>query len=465
MSRGSTDGPCAGAALARKTRTRARPRTVSPDAIQMSSPATQSAASANEPRNGVRAPPGTQTTDSAGNAGSRPQLDARTHAHAASIAVAVAAARAAARPERCAIRAAATHSPSPATIACRRRHPRNCVHGLYPRGEVTRIVTLAYTPPSHHEPDWRLRVIEVQDLRKVYGTVVALDGISFATPAATVYGLLGPNGAGKSTTISVLAGLVAATSGSAQVAGFDVMNEPRAAKDALGFVPQDVVLYDELDARENLEFFGGLYGVRGEALRQRVRELLTMIDLGDNAKRRVETYSGGMKRRLNLACGLVHRPKVLLLDEPTVGIDPQARLHILEMVEDIARQGTTVLYTTHYLHEAEELCDRIAIIDHGRILAEGTLEELRAQVGGRDLVHLRGRFDPVAARALIETLDDSETISVKDDEIVLGVRHGGDAFGRLVRGLASVGEAHEINIRQPSLESLFIKLTGRELRE
>jgi ABC-2 type transport system ATP-binding protein len=225
------------------------------------------------------------------------------------------------------------------------------------------------------------------------------------------------------------------------------------------------VLYDELDARENLEFFGGLYGVRGEALRQRVRELLTMIDLGDNAKRRVETYSGGMKRRLNLACGLVHRPKVLLLDEPTVGIDPQARLHILEMVKDIARQGTTVLYTTHYLHEAEELCDRIAIIDHGRILAEGTLEELRAQVGGRDLVNLRGRFDPVAARALIETLDDSETISIKDDEIVLGVRHGGDAFGRLVRGLASVGEAHEINIRQPSLESLFIKLTGRELRE
>jgi len=322
-------------------------------------------------------------------------------------------------------------------------------------------VTADGAPP--HE--WRLRVIEVQDLRKVYGTVVALDGISFATPAATVYGLLGPNGAGKSTTISVLAGLVAATSGSAQVAGFDVMSEPRAAKDALGFVPQDVVLYDELDARENLEFFGGLYGVRGEALRQRVRELLTMIDLGDNAKRRVETYSGGMKRRLNLACGLVHRPKVLLLDEPTVGIDPQARLHILEMVKNIARQGTTVLYTTHYLHEAEELCERIAIIDHGRILAEGTLEELRAQVGGRDLVNLRGRFDPVAARALIETLDDSETISIKDDEIVLGVRHGGDAFGRLVRGLASVGEAHEINIRQPSLESLFIKLTGRELRE
>jgi ABC-2 type transport system ATP-binding protein len=308
-------------------------------------------------------------------------------------------------------------------------------------------------------------LIEVRDLRKVYGEVVALDGVTFTVPEGTVYGLLGPNGAGKSTAISILAGLVRPTAGSARVAGFDVDGEARAAKRALGFVPQDVVLYDELNARENLEFFGGLYGLRGDALRTRVDELLAAIDLGEHGKRPVETYSGGMKRRLNLACGLVHRPKVLLLDEPTVGIDPQARLHILEMVRTIARDGTTVLYTTHYLHEAEDLCQRIAIIDHGRILAEGTLEELRSQVGGRDLVTLRGRFDTTAARDLIATLDGTEVLSIKDDEILLGVRHGGDAFGRLVRGLGSVGEAAEINIRQPSLESLFIKLTGRDLRE
>jgi ABC-2 type transport system ATP-binding protein len=308
-------------------------------------------------------------------------------------------------------------------------------------------------------------LIEVQDLRKTYGTVVALDGVSFSVPPGSVYGLLGPNGAGKSTAISILAGLVRPTGGSARVAGFDVLNDARRAKSALGFVPQDIVLYDELNARENLEFFGGLYGVRGQALLTRIQELLAAIDLGENAKRAVETYSGGMKRRLNLACGLVHRPRVLLLDEPTVGIDPQARLHILELVKTIASQGTTVLYTTHYLHEAEELCQRIAIIDHGRILAEGTLEELRAQVGGRDLVNLRGRFDPAAARALVETLDGAEMLSIKDDEILLGLRHGGDAFGRLVRGIATIGEAQEINIRQPSLENLFIKLTGRELRE
>ena len=211
-------------------------------------------------------------------------------------------------------------------------------------------------------PNAETHVIEVRDLRKTYGDVKALDGVSFLVPEGTVYGLLGPNGAGKSTAISILAGLTAPTSGRASIAGHDLASDATAAKRALGFVPQDVVLYEELNAKENLEFFGGLYGIRGAELQGRVEELLRDIDLGDNAKRPVETYSGGMKRRLNLACGLVHQPKVLLLDEPTVGIDPQARLHILEMVRRIAQAGTTVLYTTHYLHEAEELCHRIAII-------------------------------------------------------------------------------------------------------
>jgi len=308
-------------------------------------------------------------------------------------------------------------------------------------------------------------VIEVEDLHKAYGSVQALDGITFSVPEATVYGLLGPNGAGKSTAISILAGLVAPTSGRASVAGHDVSTDSTAAKRALGFVPQDVVLYDELNAKENLEFFGGLYGIRGAGLRDRVAELLHDIDLGDNAKRPVETYSGGMKRRLNIACGLVHQPRVLLLDEPTVGIDPQARLHILAMVGRIAAAGTTVLYTTHYLHEAEELCQRIAIIDHGRILAEGSLEELRSQVGERDLVTITGRFDVAAVRTLVSALENAEILSLQENEMALALRHGGDTFGRLVRGLTECGEAREINIRQPSLENLFIKLTGRELRE
>jgi ABC-2 type transport system ATP-binding protein len=308
-------------------------------------------------------------------------------------------------------------------------------------------------------------MIQVEDLRKTYGDVKALDGISFNVPEATIYGLLGPNGAGKSTTIAILAGLTPPSGGSARIAGHDVAGDARAAKGALGYVPQDIVLYEELNARENLEFFGGLYGLQRAALRARVDELLTAIDLGDNAKRAVETYSGGMKRRLNLACGLVHRPRVILLDEPTVGIDPQARLHILEMVRDIAREGTTILYTTHYLHEAEDLCQRIAIIDHGRILAEGTLEELRSAVGERDLVTLRGRFDPAGAGRLASELGGVEILSVKDDEMVLAVQHGSDSLGKLMRGLTDFGETREVTIRQPSLENLFIKLTGRELRE
>jgi ABC-2 type transport system ATP-binding protein len=309
-------------------------------------------------------------------------------------------------------------------------------------------------------------MIEVEELRKVYGAdVKALDGVSFRVPEGTVYGLLGPNGAGKSTTISILAGLTTPTSGRASVAGHDVISDSAAARAALGFVPQEIVLYEELNARENLEFFGGLYGLRGEPLRARVDTLLGVIDLGDHAKRPVETYSGGMKRRLNMACGLVHEPRVLLLDEPTVGIDPQARLHILEMVRAIARQGTTVLYTTHYLHEAEDLCQRIAIIDHGRILAEGTLEELRAQVGERDLVTLRGGFETAAAHKVLLGVPGLEVLTVKEDEIVLALRQADGSLGRLLQGMGGIGLVREVNIRQPSLENLFIKLTGRELRE
>ena len=308
-------------------------------------------------------------------------------------------------------------------------------------------------------------MIQVDDLRKTFGDVKALDGVSFRVAEGTIYGLLGPNGAGKSTTISILAGIVPPTSGRASIAGYDVTQDGTAARSALGLVPQEIVLYEELNARENLEFFGGLYGLRGAARRTRVDELLETIDLGDHAKRAVETYSGGMKRRLNLACGLVHRPRVLLLDEPTVGIDPQARLHILDMVRRIVSEGTTILYTTHYLHEAEELCQRLAIIDHGRILAEGTLEDLRAAVGGRDLVTLRGRFDCGVARRFMSALEGAEELSIKEDELVLSLRHGSDAVGRLLHGLGELGETREVNIRQPSLENLFIKLTGQELRE
>jgi ABC-2 type transport system ATP-binding protein len=295
--------------------------------------------------------------------------------------------------------------------------------------------------------------------------VHAVQDISFGVDTGTIFGLLGPNGAGKTTTIGVLAGLVKPSSGSAFVGGFDVVKQSQQAKHVLGFVPQDIVLYEDLNARENLEFFGGLYGIRGAALRARIDELLSLTDLVDAARRPAQTYSGGMKRRLNMACGLVHKPSVLLLDEPTVGIDPQARLHILEMVRRIATEGTTILYTTHYLHEAEDLCRRIAIIDHGKILAEGTLDELRAQVGERDLVTVRGRFDVAAARAAVARVAGLDTVKVDEDEIVVATPHAADALRQLTQALAPAGETREFSVRQPSLENLFIKLTGRELRE
>jgi ABC-2 type transport system ATP-binding protein len=220
-----------------------------------------------------------------------------------------------------------------------------------------------------------------------------------------------------------------------------------------------------MSARENLVFWGKMYGLSGAVLQKRVDEVLELITLVDRQKDRVEKYSGGMKRRVNIGVALLHRPRVLYLDEPTVGIDPQARLHILGLVRKIVDEGTTVLYTTHYLHEAEELCQRLAIIDHGRILAEGTLEDLRAAVGGRDLVTLRGRFDTALARRFTSDLEGAEKLTIKEDEVVLSLPHGSDAIGRLLRGLGQLGETREVNIRQPSLENLFIKLTGQELRE
>lgn len=307
--------------------------------------------------------------------------------------------------------------------------------------------------------------IEVRNLSKHYGDVQAVNDVSFGVEGGTIFGLLGPNGAGKTTTIGVLAGLVKPTRGTASVGGFDVVTQSQKAKHVLGFVPQEVVLYEELNARENLEFFGGLYGIQGAALRARVDELLQLTDLVDAARRPSQTYSGGMKRRLNLACGLVHRPSVILLDEPTVGIDPQARLHILGLVRQIASEGTTILYTTHYLHEAEDLCQHIAIIDHGRILAEGTLEQLRAQVGERDLVTVRGEFAVDAAEVALKSLQNIESLKIDSAEIVVACRNGGDTLRQLTQVLGAAGETREFSVRQPSLENLFIKLTGRALRE
>jgi len=309
-------------------------------------------------------------------------------------------------------------------------------------------------------------VIEVSELVKRYGDFLAVDGVSFAARGGEIFGLLGPNGAGKSTTLGCISGLHAPSSGRASVLGHDVATQPAAAKTALGVVPQELALYEDLSARENLAFWGAAYRMPRRDLDLRVRELLVAVGLADRAKEPVKKYSGGMKRRLNFACGIVHRPKVLLLDEPTVGVDPQSRVRILELVREEARRGTCVLYTTHHMEEAEGLCDRLAILDHGKVIAQGTLVELRSILGERDLLRLAGSFDPTSAARALGSVPGLEVLQAAADQMTLALPEASKRLPAVFAALASAGsEVRETTLSQPSLESLFIRLTGKELRE
>ena len=309
-------------------------------------------------------------------------------------------------------------------------------------------------------------MFNVQQLVKSYGPLRAVDGVSFTVAKGELYGLLGPNGAGKTTIMSMLSGLLAPDEGRILFDSIDLASEPLKVKAQLGVVPQEPALYESLSARENLHFWGGLYGLSGAALRQAVDRVLDLVGLKDRAKDPVKEYSGGMKRRINLALGLVHGPRAVLMDEPTVGIDPQARLNILESVKRVVADGTTVIYTTHYLEEAEELCDRIAIMDHGKILAEGTLAELKSRVGGRDVVTVRGGFDAAQIRQRLEAMPGVNVTSVADGQMILTVEGSGrssvDVLGRV---LAENLPIEGISIQPPSLNTLFLNLTGRELRD
>jgi ABC-2 type transport system ATP-binding protein len=307
-------------------------------------------------------------------------------------------------------------------------------------------------------------MIQVDELRKQYGDLVAVDGISFTAEPGRIFGLLGPNGAGKTTTIGCMSGLLQPTSGRIAVMGHDVVREPRASRQSLGVVPQELALYLDLSAADNLSYWGAAYDMPRDLLRRRVGDVLETIGLADRARDKVSHFSGGMKRRLNFGCGIVHNPRVLLLDEPTAGVDPQSRVRLLDLVRTQARSGTTVVYTTHYMEEAQELCDRIAIVDHGKLLAIGTLDELRALVGEKDLVRLAGRFDPAAAARALDALDEVDVLSVTPEGITIAAR---GASRKLPAIFAALGGAdiQETTLSVPSLESLFIKLTGRELRE
>ena len=308
-------------------------------------------------------------------------------------------------------------------------------------------------------------MIEVEQLRKQYGDIEAVRDVTFTARPGEIFGLLGPNGAGKTTTIGCISGLLAPTAGVVRVMGHDVVHEGIAARRNLGVVPQEIALYEDLSARENLAYWGGAQGLRGSTLRHSTDEVLKLTGLLDRAKEPIKRFSGGMKRRLNFACGIVHRPKVLLLDEPTVGVDPQSRVRLLELVREQARAGACVLYTTHYMEEAESLCDRLAIIDHGHIIAQGTLTELRELLAQRDLLRLTGVFRTEAVRRALEALQGIEILHADETQLSLSVSDASNRLPSIFAAINSFGDVRGTTLTQPSLESLFIKLTGKELRE
>ena len=310
-----------------------------------------------------------------------------------------------------------------------------------------------------------MALLEVRHLRKSFGEIRAVDDVSFEVREGELYGLLGPNGAGKTTTISMLCGLLRPDSGDVLVDGGSFWQNPERAKKIMGVVPQEVTIYEELTGRENLEFWGQLAGLSASEARARATELLDALALADRGQDAIKKYSGGMKRRLNVGCALLHRPRLLLLDEPTVGIDPQARLNLLEFVRGLRAQGTGILYTTHYLEEAETLCDRIGIIDHGRLLAEGTLDELRARLGGAQLFLLEGDWKGVDPTGWPGFRQAFNIIQHSDRAILVASATTRDPADCLRDLLALPFKAENVTLKRPSLNDVFLQLTGRELRE
>ena len=331
-------------------------------------------------------------------------------------------------------------------------------------------------------------MVRTENLRKSFrnanGDMIdAVKGINLSIAQGEIFSLLGPNGAGKTTTISMISGLLPPTAGDAFIGGYSITKEPLAAKRLMGFIPQEIALYPELSARQNLTFFGKLYGMSGKALQQRVDEVLDFIDLRDRQQDRVDTFSGGMKRRVNIGVGLLHKPQLVYMDEPTVGIDPQSRRRILDTVKQLRDEyGMTVLYTTHLMEEAQELSDRVAIIDHGEVIALGTQDELTQRVGEDDRLEFMLDGQPIAemlatqiqervagiARVLVSQ---PEPLSPGSEQVTPGritvfAKRGRRALPDVINLLNQSGIAvQSVEVREPDLEAVFLALTGRALRD
>jgi ABC-2 type transport system ATP-binding protein len=311
-----------------------------------------------------------------------------------------------------------------------------------------------------------MKAIEVENLQKSFGDFQAVQGASFYAEAGEVLSLLGPNGAGKSTTISMLSGLLAPTGGDACIMGHSVLREPEAAKKSLGVVPQDIALYPDLSARENLVFWGKMYGLRGADLKSRVDEVLQVIGLTDRQKDHVGKFSGGMKRRVNIGAALLHKPDVVIMDEPTVGIDPQSRRHILDNVKELNQKGMTVLYTTHYMEEAAELSHHIAIMDKGKVIAYGTHDELIKMVGEQTRIDLTLNTEAEKILPMWQKTEGVAKIDSLDGKVTALVDDSNRVLPRLFDAASKAGvRITSVDIQEPNLETVFLHLTGRALRD
>ncbi|WP_144493580.1 ABC transporter ATP-binding protein [Bacillus pumilus] len=314
-------------------------------------------------------------------------------------------------------------------------------------------------------------MLNVHDIKKYYEDKQVLKGITFHLKKGESFGLLGPNGAGKSTLIGILTGLIHTTSGTVTIEGIDLKKETKKAQQMIGIVPQEIALYLDLTAKENLIFWGRMYGLKGKQLKSRVQEILGLIGLKDRANDQVKVFSGGMKRRVNIGCAILHQPKLLIMDEPTVGIDPQSRNHILETVKTLNGEGMTIIYTSHYMEEVEFLCERIAIMDHGSIIALGDQHELSELVGNqREIVltikYERGQNDIDRVRQFIQESDPLKEIVVQGNQIKIFDQHPQHLLSQLIQGVTALNiQIISAEIVEPNLENVFLYVTNKNLRD
>ncbi len=311
-----------------------------------------------------------------------------------------------------------------------------------------------------------MAIVEIQGLTKVFNGRKAVDDINLTIEKGEILGLLGPNGAGKTTTIAMLSTILPPTKGTATVDGYDIRRQPKEVRRVIGVVPQDVALYDDLTAAENLAYFGKLYGVVGERLKKQIDELLRLVRLKDRANNRVKSFSSGMRDRLNLAVGLIHEPRLLFLDEPTTGLDPQARLAVWEMIKKLQAEGVSILLTTHYMEEADYLCDRVAIMDDGKIIALDSPAVLKKSIGKLEVIEVKATGIPRALLAKLRKLRDVKEVAQTSEGLRLLSPTADAILGQVVSLITSKKvRIDSLNVVQPTLEDVFIKLTGRTLRD